>query len=73
MTTEIRGILPALVTPFDDAGELRTPALEALLERLYNCHSDGVYVCGQTGEGLLMNPAAREKTAEIAVLNSPGG
>ncbi len=71
MVTDVHGILPALVTPFDEAGEVRTGALEALLERLYTHRADGVYVCGQTGEGLLMSPAAREKVAEIAVLNSP--
>ncbi|MEP7362828.1 MAG: dihydrodipicolinate synthase family protein [Acidobacteriota bacterium] len=71
MTTDIHGILPALVTPLNDAGELNTAALEALLERLYTCRADGVYVCGQTGEGLLMDRATREKAAEISVLNSP--
>lgn len=69
--TAIHGILPALVTPFDDAGQLGAAPLEKLLERSYTCGSNGVYVCGQTGEGLLMDTATRERVTEIAVRNSP--
>ena len=73
MKTELHGILPALVTPFDGAGGLRVEALEKLLARLYQHGVDGVYACGQTGEGLLMAPAAREQVAEVAVKHSPKG
>ncbi|MCC6291480.1 MAG: dihydrodipicolinate synthase family protein [Bryobacterales bacterium] len=73
MTQSIQGILPALVTPFAADGSLAVPALEQLLERLYGCGSGGVYVCGNTGEGLLMDPAVREKATEITVRNSPPG
>ncbi len=71
MSSNLEGILPAVVTPFDQAGTLQPAALEALLQRIYDCGADGVYACGQTGEGLLMAPAVRETVAEIAVRNSP--
>jgi N-acetylneuraminate lyase len=73
MTTNLHGILPALITPFKDDGELHVAAFEALLERVYGCGADGVYVCGQTGEGLLTPAAVREKACEVAVRNAPSG
>ncbi len=73
MSQSLGGILPALVTPFTESGSLNVRAMELLLERLYRCRSQGVYVCGQTGEGLLMHPEIREQATEIAVRNSPSG
>ncbi|HWQ53438.1 MAG TPA: dihydrodipicolinate synthase family protein [Bryobacteraceae bacterium] len=69
----IRGILPALATPFDAEGKFRPSSFELLLERVYSAGVHGVYVCGQTGEGLLMPVAQRKAAAEVAVRNSPAG
>lgn len=65
------GIMPAVVTPFDANGKFNPVAFERLLERLYNAGVHGMYVCGQTGEGLLQPVAQREDVATIAVRNSP--
>jgi N-acetylneuraminate lyase len=70
---ELRGILPALVTPFDESGALVEAAFEKLLERVYKTNIDGVYVCGSTGEGLLQPIEQRKRVAEMAVRCSPGG
>lgn len=69
--SQIRGILPALVTPFDASGEFAEAAFEKLLERVYRTGVDGVYVCGSTGEGLLQSVAQRKRVTESAVRNSP--
>ncbi|MCL4852997.1 MAG: dihydrodipicolinate synthase family protein [Bryobacteraceae bacterium] len=68
-----RGILPALVTPFDADGVFAAGSFERLLEQVYAADVDGVYVCGQTGEGLLQPAAQRKCVAEVAVRNSPPG
>jgi N-acetylneuraminate lyase len=71
--TTLGGILPALVTPLADDGTVDITALEQLLERVYSAGVDGVYVCGSTGEGLLLPAADRRKIVEAAVRNSPRG
>ena len=67
------GILPAVVTPFDDGGNFMPGAFERLLECLYGAGVHGIYVCGQTGEGLLQPPSQRKAVAECAVRCSPAG
>lgn len=65
------GILPATVTPFDADGRFARGAFEQLLTRVYGAGVHGVYVCGTTGEGLLMSVAQRQEVAEAAVACSP--
>lgn len=69
--TQLHGILPALITPFDEAGNFNAKSCERLLERLYDADVHGVYVCGTTGEGLLQTVAQRKTVAECVLRNSP--
>lgn len=69
----INGIMPALVTPFDESGAFAEAAFEQLMERVYGAAIDGVYVCGSTGEGLLQSVGQRKRVAEAAVRLSPKG
>lgn len=71
--TAIEGIMPALVTPFDENGVFAAGAFERLLERVYTSEIDGIYVCGSTGEGLLQSVEQRKRVTEVAVRNSPRG
>ena len=71
MTPAFGGIVPAAVTPLDGGGNLNTKSLEALLARFYEAGCHGVYVCGQTGEGLQLPLEIRERAVEIAVANTP--
>jgi len=66
-----KGILPAVVTPFDDEERFAPAAFKLLLESLYEAGIDGIYVCGGTGEGLLQPVDQRKRVAEIAMKNSP--
>lgn len=70
---EFFGILPAVITPLDTEERFVPAAFERLLERLYEAGSHGVYVCGQTGEGLLQPVEQRKRVAEVAVANTPAG
>jgi N-acetylneuraminate lyase len=73
MSVRLSGILPALVTPLRADETVNVTALEQLLERVYTSGVDGVYVCGSTGEGLVLPAAERRKVTEVAVRNSPQG
>jgi len=71
--SELAGVIPALVTPVTLDGEIAIKPLEKLLERLCSAGVDGMYVCGQTGEGLLQTVATRKTVAEVAVRSTPAG
>ena len=70
---EMKGIIPALVTPVNAAGEFQAKPFEQLLDRVYRANVDGVYVCGQTGEGFQLSLKDREAATECAVHCSPRG
>lgn len=67
----LKGIMPAVVTPFDADGKFEEAAFEKLLDRLYRAGVHGIYISGQTGEGLLQSAEQREAVMRSAVANSP--
>jgi N-acetylneuraminate lyase len=73
MKTNLGGILPALLTPLTSDQKLLVPSLERLLERVYSAGVDGVYVCGSTGEGLVLPADMRRRIVDLAIANSPRG
>ena len=54
-----RGLLPALVTPFDAQGALDLEALERLVQRLAAQGADGFFIGGTTGEFPMLSTAER--------------
>lgn len=70
--TALAGILPALITPLDEHGHVSRGALDQLLPRLLDAGVQGTYVCGTTGEGLLMSVAMRREVVDAAVAHSAG-
>ena len=73
MKSNLGGILPALVTPLNDDQTLNSGEFEKLLARVYDAEVDGVYVCGTTGEGMLLSADIRRRIVEVATRNSPRG
>jgi N-acetylneuraminate lyase len=67
------GVLPAIVTPVDEAGEFAEKVFERLLADVYQVGMRGVYVCGNTGEGPLQSVSMRQQVAEASVRCSPKG
>jgi N-acetylneuraminate lyase len=65
------GVLPAILTPMDAEGRFVPEMMERLCAALYNCGVDGVYVCGQTGEGLQQPVAQRKLVVETTVKATP--
>ena len=48
--TMFTGLMPAMVTNFDERGELDLAATEAVVERLIEAGVDGISPLGSTGE-----------------------
>ena len=67
----MRGILPAAVTPLDEAGKFLPSVLEQLLARLYGAGVHGVYLCGSTGEGMLQPREQRQAIVDTAMACTP--
>jgi N-acetylneuraminate lyase len=68
----LQGIMPAAVTPLRGDGRLDGDVFERLLGAFYRAGCSGVYVCGQTGEGLSLPASVRKAALEVAVACSPG-
>lgn len=65
-----QGVYPAILTAFDADGGFDPVHFEELIDRLYSRGVQGLYVCGFSGEGLMMSPEERERVAEVAVAAS---
>lgn len=63
----LRGIIPALVTPFDSNNKVDHGALRALVEHLIGKGVNGFYACGSTGECFLMTEEERMATAKTII------
>ncbi|MEZ5354792.1 MAG: dihydrodipicolinate synthase family protein [Bryobacteraceae bacterium] len=70
---KFQGILPAIVTPLDSKERFHEQAFSQLCERFYAAGVDGLYVCGQTGEGPDLPSSERKRAAETALRVSPAG
>ncbi len=69
----LQGIIPAVVTPVDHRERFQSEPFAELTARLYDAGVHGLYVCGQTGEGLQQSLDQRKAVADAAVRLSPPG
>ena len=63
---KLDGIIPAIVTPFDKAGDVNYAELKRLVELLLEEGADGFYVTGSTGECFLLTD--EERTRVVAAV-----
>lgn len=61
------GIWPALVTPLSADGRVNVAVTESLVHDLIATGISGLYVCGGTGEGILLSPTVRREMAEVVL------
>lgn len=61
---KIRGLVAAIVTPMDKNGNINLYAIAPYAEFLKKKGVVGVFVCGTTGEGILMDTEERKQVAE---------
>ena len=65
--TEIKGVIPALITPFDENENFDEVRMRKIVNWLIDEKVDGFYLTGSTGEGFLMTPEERKKVVEVVV------
>ena len=63
----IKGVIPALITPFDEHEEFDENRMRKLVNHLIERGMDGLYLTGSTGEGFLMTPEERKKVVEVVI------
>lgn len=68
----VRGLFTALITPFDDEGQVDVERLSELVEFQLSKGTEGIYPCGTTGLGPLLRVEERKAVA-IAVVNAVHG
>jgi 4-hydroxy-tetrahydrodipicolinate synthase len=65
-------ILTAMVTPFDERGDVDEDATVAMMHHLVNHGSDGLVVCGTTGEAATMDDDEHLRVIELTVSEMKG-
>jgi N-acetylneuraminate lyase len=64
---KLTGIMSALLTPFDGEGDVNQTAIRDIVEFQLAAGLSGFYVCGSTGEGLLLTEAERQLVTETVI------
>lgn len=67
MADMVKGIIPAMVTPFNEAGAMDETAIGRLVEKLVADGADGIYVAGSTGEAFLLSEEERVRCCAACV------
>lgn len=70
--TEIKGIIPAMVTPLDDQEDLDAMALRRLVNFLIEGGVHGLFPVGSQGEFYAFSPEEKRRVWEIVVEESAG-
>ena len=68
----IKGIIPALVTPFDSNEKVDYGVLTELVNRLIDQGVNGFYACGSTAECFLLTDDERKKVMETTIKAADG-
>jgi len=69
---EFHGVYPALITPFDRAGGVNETVVKEIVDWHLETGVDGFYICGGTGEGLLLSAQERKRMLEATVRAASG-
>ncbi len=65
--SSLEGTYTALITPFDDKGQIDFQAFASLIERQIDAGIDGLVPCGTTGESATMDAAEQASVIAICV------
>jgi N-acetylneuraminate lyase len=64
---DFKGVIPALITPFDNQENVDEKRIRAVVEHLLSKGIQGLYLTGSTGEGFTMTPDERKQVVEVVV------
>ena len=64
---QMKGVIPALVTPFDREGNFDPARTRQVVRFLLGKNVHGLYLTGSTGEGFLMSPEERKEAVEVVL------
>ena len=64
---EFKGIYPAIVTPFDKEGNYDPVVMRKIVQHQLRAGVHGFYVCGGTGEGMLLTVKERQAALETVL------
>ena len=66
------GVIPAVVTPFNSAGELEPRLLEGVIEYLLEAGCSGLFVAGTRGEAITLSAEERATVLRTTVARTAG-
>ncbi|MCF7907425.1 MAG: 4-hydroxy-tetrahydrodipicolinate synthase [Candidatus Omnitrophica bacterium] len=65
----LKGSIVAIVTPFDSQGNINEAKLKELIDWHIDCGTDGILVCGTTGESATLTHPEHKRIIDLAVLH----
>ena len=68
---KMHGVVPPMITPFKENGDLDTASLKTLVAYLSN-EVDGLFITGSYGAGPMMNLEERKKVVEVTLETAAG-
>jgi dihydrodipicolinate synthase/N-acetylneuraminate lyase len=71
MTFKMKGVVPPMITPFTEDGQVDYEGLKILVNFLRD-KVDGIFITGSYGSGAMMSLAERKKVTETAVKTAQG-
>ncbi|MBF5082372.1 4-hydroxy-tetrahydrodipicolinate synthase [Quadrisphaera sp. INWT6] len=72
MTSDLRGVLTALTTPFDRDDAIDVPLLKKVVDRSIDAGVDGVVAAGSTGEVGALSSEERRQLVDVVVEHTAG-
>lgn len=69
---QIKGVIPAMVTPFDEEENLSIEKVKSLTNYLIESGVNGLYIGGSTGEGFMMDIEERKQLVEAVIQEVKG-
>jgi N-acetylneuraminate lyase len=70
--TRFKGVWPALITPLTSDDHINVTVARQLVDHLIDCGIGGLYVCGGTGEGVLLPVAERKGMGQTVIEQANG-
>ena len=68
---KMKGVVPPMITPFDEQGNVDYKSLNALVDYLKD-NVDGIFITGSYGCGALMSLEERKKVLETVLSRADG-